>query len=453
MKTDLSEQKMSGPSKLEKISFGLGDFSGNGIFTFVSTYLMFFYTDAAKLDLGAIGVILLAGRTVDAVFSPVMGFIVDRTDTRYGKCRPFIAAGILPVCLMMCALFYSPASFSEQGKVFYAAMIYVLFSLLYAFINVPYSTMLTVLSSRQEDRIVFNLFKNVGANCGGIFVTACTLWLVNELGNSKRQGFMLAAVLFGIIFLCSSLVCAAHVVERVKPGKGQEKNGILRSLKAAKDNRHWLVLCGVQFLSLTYMMVRNQGTLYYTKYYLGQEALSSLFLSIMPLASVAVAFVLPSIARRRGLRFCVRSGNILWCVSMAGTWAAGKNVTAAILFHMTASIGWAMATGMVFVMLSQVIDYSQWKTGVRPQGFLTSMIALVQKLGIACSGYICAFVLKLGGYQAGNAGGAETLFAIRVNFAGLPFLLSAAVIILISFYTLDEQYQEIESDLNRQQEL
>ena len=88
---------MSGPSKLEKISFGLGDFSGNGIFTFVSTYLMFFYTDAAKLDLGAIGVILLAGRTVDAVFSPVMGFIVDRTDTRYGKCRPFIAAAILPV--------------------------------------------------------------------------------------------------------------------------------------------------------------------------------------------------------------------------------------------------------------------------------------------------------------------------------------------------------------------
>ena len=126
--------------------------------------------------------------------------------------------------------------------------------------------MLTVLSGRQEDRIVFNLFKNVGANCGGIFVTACTLWLVNELGSSKRQGFMLAAVLFGIIFLCSSLVCAANVVERVKPGKGQEKGGILRSLKAAKDNRHWLVLCGVQFLSLTYMMIRNQGTLYYTKY-------------------------------------------------------------------------------------------------------------------------------------------------------------------------------------------
>lgn len=449
MKTEWSEQKKKSPSKLEKISFGLGDFSGNGIFTFVSTYLMFFYTDAAKLDLGAIGMILLAGRTVDAVFSPVMGFIVDRTDTRFGKCRPFLAAGILPVCFLMCALFYSPSSFSGPGKILYAAMIYVLFSLLYAFINVPYSTMLTVLSSSQEDRIVFNLFKNVGANCGGIFVTACTLWLVNELGNTRSQGFMLAAILFGVIFLCCSLACAFHVVERVKPEKGQQKGGILQSLRTAKENRHWLVLCGVQFLSLTYMMVRNQGTLYYTKYYLGQEELSSLFLSIMPLASVAVAFVLPSIARKRGMRFCVRSGNILWCAAMAGTWAAGKNVPAVIFFHIAASIGWAMATGMIFVMLSQVIDFSQWKTGVRPQGFLTSMIALVQKLGVACSGYICALVLKLGGYQAGNAGGAKTLFAIRVNFAGLPFLLSAAVIVLISFYTLDEQYPKIERELNK----
>lgn len=449
MKTELSEQKKKGPSKLEKISFGLGDFSGNGIFTFVSTYLMFFYTDAAKLDLGAIGMILLAGRTVDAVFSPVMGFIVDRTNTRFGKCRPFLAAGILPVCFLMCALFYSPSAFSEQGKILYAAMIYVLFSLLYAFINVPYSTMLTVLSSSQDERIVFNLFKNVGANCGGIFVTACTLWLVNELGNSKRQGFMLAAILFGTIFLCCSLACAVNVVERVKPEKGPQKWGILQSLKTAKDNRHWLVLCGVQFLSLTYMMVRNQGTLYYTKYYLGQEELSSLFLSIMPLASVAVAFVLPLIARKKGMRFCVRSGNILWCTAMAGTWAAGKNVLAAVIFHIAASIGWAMATGMIFVMLSQVIDYSQWKTGVRPQGFLTSMIALVQKLGVACSGYICALVLKLGGYQAGNAGGAETLFAIRMNFAGIPLLLSAAAIVLISFYTLDEQYPKIERELNQ----
>ena len=446
MRTELNECKETSPSLLEKMSFGLGDFSGNGIFTFVATYLMFFYTDVAKLDLKDIGIILLIGRSVDAIFSPVMGIIVDKVNTRYGKCRPFIGAAILPICLLMCALFYVPESLNGWGKSIYGAVIYVLFSLLYAFMNVPYSTLLTMVTHSPDERISFNLFKNVGANMGGIFVTACTLGLVSKLGGTQSSGFFRTAAVFAIIFLFCSLTCVKYVRERVRIEKNAGQ-GIVDAIKTAKLNNHWIILCCVQFLSLTYMMVRNQGTLYYAKYYLGQEWVGSLFLSIMPLASIGVAFILPVIAKKRGMRFCVGAGNGLWCLAMVGTYLAGKQIIAVVLFHIIASVGWAMATGMVFVMLSQVIDYSQWQTGNRPQGFLTSMIALVQKLGVACSGYICTVVLRLGGYEAGEKIEEGTAHAIRMNFAGIPFLLSMAVIVLISFYTLDKQYPDIAKEL------
>ena len=425
----------------------MGDFSSNGIFTFTATYLMFFYTDVAKIGLGAIGVILLLGRIVDAVCSPVMGVIVDRTNTRYGKCKPFLAVGIVPVCILLTLLFYSSDGMPAGMKVAFAAVTYVLFSILYAFMNVPYSTMINVLTKDNEQRIAFNLFKNVGANCGGIFVTACTLWMVTAFGSEVNQGFTKTVLVFGAVFLMCTLLCVRNTKERVKD-KGKDHVNVRASFRIAAQNKPWLLLCGVQFLGMTYMMVRNQGTIYYAKYYLGREELSSLLLSIMPFASILVAFILPTFAKKWGMRGCVRTGNILWCIAMAGTWMAGENIVLVIFFHILASVGWAVATGMVFVMLSQTIDYAQWKTGIRPQGFLTAMIAFVQKLGIACSGFICALVLELGGYRADQIAGSDTLFAIRMNFSGLPLILSAAVILLISFYDLDNKYPEIERELN-----
>ena len=166
---------------VEKISFGLGDFAINGMFTFVSTYLMFYYTDVASLDLSAISLIILIGRVVDAACSPIMGAIVDKTNAKYGKCRPFVAAGILPACILMVLLFSLPEGMSSTGKVAMSIGVYVLFSITYPIMNVPYSTMLNVLSADNDQRISFNLFKNVGANMGATFVTAVTLKLAAVL--------------------------------------------------------------------------------------------------------------------------------------------------------------------------------------------------------------------------------------------------------------------------------
>lgn len=434
------------PGLLEKISFGLGDFSHNGIFTFISTYLMFYYTDTVGLDLGLISLILMIGRVVDAVTSPIMGVVIDRTNTKMGKCRPFLLIGIVPVCLLMIMMFSIPQGLSSTGKGIMAIVVYSIFSVLFAFMNVPYSTMLTVLTSDNDQRITFNTFKNVGCNVGTIFVTATTLGIVGVLSKNGTNGFGKTAIIFAVLFLIGNMMCFCFTKERVKVQKNNSVS-VKEFVGVAKKNQPWLILCGVQFLTLLTLITRNQGTIYYAKYYLDNEALSSMMLSMTSIIAVALAAVLPTLVRRTSIKFCVIVGNAIWCISMMITWFAGENALVVLILHVIASIGWGIATGMVFVLLSQTIDYAQWKTGKRPQGMFTSLIAFVQKMGIAVAGVLCSQILNLGGYVANSVADTKVLTAIKIMFCGAPFLTSLGIVVLMMFYRLDKIYPQIERDL------
>ena len=431
---------------VEKISFGLGDFAMNGIFTFVSTYLMFYYTDVAHLELSAISLIILVGRVVDAACSPIMGAILDKTNTKYGKCRPFVAAAILPACILMVLLFSVPEGMSSTSKVMMSIGVYILFSIVYPIMNVPYSTMLNVLSADNEQRISFNLFKNVGANVGATFVTAVTLKLAAVFSKGGKNGFTGTSVVLGILFVAVTFICVRNVRERVFT---QQKNAasLKDSLKVVAKNRPWQILCVVQFLTLSAYIIRNQGTIYYAKYYLEKESVSSLMLSMTSVIAFCFSFILPSIVKKYGLRFCVLVGNICWSISMAGTWLAGKNVVLIVGLHVLTSIGWSMATGMIFVMLTQTIDYGQWKTGKRPQGIFTSLLTFVQKIGVAVAGVLCSVILNAGHYVANQTAGPSAILAIRIMFGGIPLVTAVICMILMGFYRLDKIYPQIENDL------
>lgn len=433
-------------TRKEKMSFGLGDFANNGIFTFVSTYLMYYYTDVACLDLASISLILMLGRTIDAVFSPVMGMIVDKTNTKYGKCRPFLALGIIPSCLLMVGLFALPEGMTPGAKTILAIADYAAFSVLYAFMNVPYSTMINVLTASNTQRISLNLYKTLGANLGAVFVTAVSLKTVEYFSRGSKNGFSRTAALFALLFLIGVLLCVANTKERVI-SKSSSSIPVRESLKVLRINKPWLIFCGVQFLTLLMYIVRNQGTIYYAKYYLGNENISSLMLTMLSVIAAAFSFLMPGLVKRWGLRNCVVGGNLVFGFSMLATWFSGKNTALVLVFHITGSMGWSAATGIVFVILSQTIDYAQWKTGKRPQGLFTSLLSFVQKMGIACAGVVCSQVLRAGGYAANQEAAAESLLSIRILFCGLPFVLSICIILLMMRYRLDSLYPQIEKDL------
>lgn len=432
----------------QRISFGMGDFAVNGMFTFVSTYLLYYYTDVVKIDLAVISMVMLIGRTADAVCSILVGSLVDRTKSRFGKCRPYLMFCSLPLGVMLGLLFYVPSIGS--GKGIYCAVVYILFSIFYALVNVPYSTLLSLISRENSVRIRYNVFKIAGANLGGMLVTMFTLRAVRNLERPGISGYTLTAAAAGILAIAGLWLCAAVTKERVQVQR-EEKLPLKEFGRAALHNRHWLIFCGVMFISILYMTLHNQTTLYYAKYCLGEENISSLLLTLTPLACVAVAFIMPGIAGRVGMKKITCVGNVMVVVSLAGTWFLEKSPVGLIVCSAFTSIGWAVASSMVFVMIPQLIDFTEWRDGCRAQGLMTSIVTFLMKMGAALSGLIGPLIMQAGGYRAAGNAEAATLFAIRLNYLVIPAVLAAAVILLMRFYGLDEVYERVSRELKERE--
>lgn len=433
----------------EKISFGLGDFAINGIFTFVSSYLLYFYTDSVRMSLAASGIIVFLGRMTEAVICIAAGNIMDGVSTRFGKCRPFLIAGGLPMILLMCLLFIMP-DFSGAGQIIFGCMTYILFSAVYAFVNVPYSAMLSLVTDRNEERISFNTFKNIGGNAGALAATLLALHLVDASGGPQGGGYFKTALVYAGFFLPAILLCVCNTKERVcaeRPGSGGSSPGWKQSLRIAVRNRNWLIFIVIQFTGMLYMIIHNQGTLYFTQYYLGNESLNTILLSLTPLAAVPCAFILPVIAGRIGMRNILICGHTLVGLSLIVTAAAGKNTGLVVICGAFTSLGWCISTGMIFVILSQLIDWSERESGFRPQGVMTSWMTFFMKAGTAAAGYVVPLILKWGGYVAGSRADEQALQAVQMNYIWIPAVLALCMAALSMRFRLPENTAEREDDV------
>lgn len=432
----------------KKICYGLGDLAVNGMFTFVSTYILFYYTDIEKISLATVGTALFLGRSMDAVFSVIVGGIVDRTQTKWGKCRPFLVWFGIPLGLMLIFLFAVPDIGIYKGL--YCGVTYVLFSIFFSLVNVPYTTMASMISKRDDVRIQYNVLKMLGANLGGVLVTAFTLSIVQKNSAGFGHGYTKTACLYAVIAIAALLICAFVTKETVQTEQ-EEKMRIKEFGCIAKQNKNWLIFCVVMFFSLLYMTLHNQSTIYYMKYYLGKENLSSFILSMTPFICMLAALIMPPIASRVGMKATVCAGNLITIFALAGTWLAGRNEIPLLIFSILTSVGWAVSSSMIFVMLPQLIDYSEWKSGRRPQGLMSAIVTFLMKMGVAMAGFICPLILKCGGYTSEVEASESVLTAIRMAYIFIPLLLAVLVMVLMKFYSLDHVYGQIASELKERE--
>lgn len=439
----------------EKISFGLGDFAINGVFTFVSSYLLYFYTDSVRMSLEDSGIIVFLGRMAEAVICIVAGNIMDSVSTRFGKCRPFLIGGGLPMILLMCMLFTMPG-FSYTGQIIFGCLTYILFSAVYAFVNVPYSAMLSLVTDRNSERISFNIFKNIGGNAGALVATFLAFHLVDMFGGPQEGGYFKATLVYAACFLTAILVCAYNTKERVCTECATSKNssaGWKQSLLIAVRNRNWMLFIVIQFTAMFYMIVHNQGTLYFTQYYLKEESLNTILLSLTPLAAIPCAFILPILAGKIGMKRILICGHMLVGVSLIMTAGVGRNVRLVVICGALTSLGWCISSGMIFVILSQLIDWSERESGFRPQGVMTSWMTFFMKAGTAAAGYVVPLILKWGGYTAGSCADEQALQAIRMNYIWIPAVLALGMAVISMMFRLPENTERKEEcDDSRKEE-
>ena len=436
----------------EKFCYGLGDVSGNLTYMLISSYLLYFYTDVAGIAVGTVGIFMAVVRTIDSVANPLIGFAVDRTNTRFGKIRPYLLLSNLPLAILLAAVFAAP-NLSETGKVAYAFGSFLLYSLTYSFSNTPYSALSTNMTDREDERLTLSKYRTIGMSVGCFAVTLATLPLVRLTGGGNdRKGFFWMAVIFAVVSAVSMHLCFQHTRERICPPPPKEGLPLTKAVRYAFQSKPWVILCALQSLSMASFTIREENTVYFCKYILNNREISSVLLTVSPIITLTSAFFLPKPTATFGKQRLLFFGYGLNLLSLGGIALMGTHTAGVIFFHTLAALGTGCSTGLFFVMISETIDHSEWQCGVRQQGLLASLLMLVVKLFCMVMSFCSAQILDLAGYREGMEATPAVLGAIRTNFLFLPMGLAVIFLICCRLYRLEEDYPRILEELHRRRE-
>ena len=433
----------------ERISYGLGDTGSNLIFQMITLYLMFFYTDVYGLNVAAVGTLFLVARVIDAFDSPIIGVLIDRTNTKWGKSRPYFLWLAIPFAVVAVLTFMTP-DFGDSGKLIYAYVTYIALGILYAAINLPLTSLLPSLTSNSQERTVVNSVRMIFGQIGGLIVSIGALPLVAAFGKgNQQQGFMLTMVLFASIAVVMFFITFANTRERVQTANGNQAVPFREGIKAIKGNTPWWLLLVINVFLWLAMTGKGQSTIYFFKYNFAREDLIPLVNGLNIMLLVGIAFA-PMLTKRLGKTKTAVLGFVIGVVGQLIAFiAAGMGsiplIVAAIVIG---NVGLGFAAGILFAMLADTVDYGEWKSGVRAQGLLTAASAFGVKFGMGIGGALAAWILDIGHYVPNQDQSSSALASIQFNFVWLPLICFVISIILFMFYKIDRVEKQMISDLD-----
>ncbi|UNK20712.1 MFS transporter [Paenibacillus sp. N3/727] len=422
----------------ERISYGLGDTASNLVFQMITMYLMFFYTDVYGLNVAAVGTLFLVARVIDAFDSPIIGVIIDRTHTKWGKSRPFFLWLAIPFSIVAVLTFMTP-DFGNTGKLVYAYFTYIVLGILYAAINLPLTSLLTSMTSNSQERTVVNSVRMIFGQLGGLVVSIGVLPLVAVFGKgNQQQGFLWTMVLFASIAVVLFFITFANTRERVQMGDKNQVVPFKDGVKALKGNLPWWILLFMNVFFWVGMTSKGQSAVFYLKYNLGREDLVPLVNGLNVILLVGIA-LMPMLAKRIGKRNTALLGIAIGAASQLFVYVAAVMSSIPILIGAVAigNVGIGFAVGLMYAMLADTVDYGEWRSGIRAQGLLTASSSFGVKFGMGIGGAVAAWVLAIGNYVPNQEQADSGLAAIQFNFVWIPFICFLICALLLLFYKLE----------------
>lgn len=450
----------------EYVGYALGDTASNLFFQTFGIFLTYFYTDVWGLAPAAIATMFLVIRLFDAAADPLIGLLADRTQTRWGKFRPYLLWFAIPYGLGGYLLFASP-DLNAQGKVVYAYLTYGFMMLAYSFINVPYSSMLGVISPSPQIRTLASSYRFVGAFGGGLlvslFVRPIVKWLgggADEAGRvlNELKGFQLTMLIFAALSAVMFLVCFATTKERVAVPAGQ-KSHAWGEIKELLRNYPWVMLLLSAIFSLTFIGLRNGSAIYYFKYVAGYDNQPVLFgqldrftvfvslgMACQMLGSYGLSFF-AKVADKRVLSYSL---TIITAVCWATFYFIPKDDFALQLaVQALGCFCMGPASALVWAMYADVADYGEWKFGRRSTGLVYSASLFAIKTGTAVAGLLLPWLLARYGYLPNVAQSATSILGITLTFSLFPAGFAVLKAIALWVYPLSQiRVAEIERALS-----
>ncbi|WP_424043164.1 MFS transporter [Prevotella denticola] len=446
----------------EKIGYGLGDMSSSMFWKLFGAYLMIFYTDVFGISAAVVGTMFAVTRVWDSFFDPVVGAVADRTSSRWGRFRPYLLFLAVPFGVIGILTFLTPP-FGQTGKIVYAFITYALMMMVYSAINVPYASLLGVMSPDPADRNTLATYRMTFAYLGSFLALLLFMPLVNAFGGGNsggpmlgwltapQAGWLMAAGVIAVVCVLLFLGCFALTKERVRPVR-QGKTSLKTDLRDLLHNRPWWILLGAGVASLVFNSIRDGATVYYFKYYVDETAvgsisflglpfvLSGLYLAVGQAANILGVILAAPVSNRIGKRRTFMAAMAVASVlSVAFFWLGKDQLVPIFILQALISVCAGSIFPLLWSMYADCADYSELQTGNRATGLIFSSSSMSQKFGWAFGTAITGWMLAQFGFQANAVQSAETLQGIRMFLSLLPAAGAFLSLVFIYFYPLSEQ--------------
>ncbi len=435
-----------------RIAYGCGDTACNIVFGMISTLLTLFYTDYAGVSLLTVGTVMLVSRVFDGTSDVIMGFIVNRTNSKWGKARPWIIWMAVPYCITAVALFTIPQT-TDTLQFWYIFVTYNLCTtVLYTAINVPYGTLSTMMTRSSHERDLLSVFRMSMAPVGRIIAVTFTQPVVKLFGNDQAA-WVKAMALWATIALVMLAVCFAKCKETVQIEAAKStKVPLGQNLKALFVNQYLWSTLVMWTVTCVHGTIVGTSLPYYCKYIFQNDTWMYSVLYLAEAGTLVIgAMLCPLLLRKYGKRNMSLAGAVVAVAAQAAVllnpysfgWVLGTSIVRAL--------GEAPLTAIVFGMMGDVVEFGQWKTHIRQEALIFGGGSLGFKIGTGITSAVLTRLLDGAGYISSTGEAVvqpqTAIDMIRTIYVWGPTLVWAIAVIALALYKLDNRYPVIMKDL------
>ncbi|MEM9921829.1 MAG: MFS transporter [Bacteroidota bacterium] len=468
----------------EKFGYGLGDTACHFAWDMAGMFLFFYFTDVYGISAAVAGTIMLVARVWDAISDPLIGVISDRTNTRFGKFRPYMIWFAVPMGLSLVLLFTTP-DFEQSGKVIYATIMYLLLSTTYTAVNLPYSALSGVMTANSAERTELNQYRFF-LGFIGMFIVSFTMVFKNSLimddvllyaqnanlpqealafiqdynwgearlldpsgglkdiiVQNERSAFQFIAIVMAIIGTVLLFISFSLTKERIKPPAGQKSN-LTQDLKNVFGVRAWLILFVLGII--TFVLINIQGAVInqYFKYYVGNENDSTLLYTATTVSLIIGVLLAGPLTKRFEKRTVYLACSAISGILTVALYLPGKDDFYMLhIINILSKLAIAPTIPLLWSMIADTADFSEWKNRRRATGLFFSATTFAQKIGGGIAVGLAGWLLTIANYdgEAVQQTG-EAIEAIKLSFSVIPGVLYLLTAVLLFWYKLDDEKVE-----------